>query len=81
MRTRLIDLLVYAYLTLCNFDNIIHAINETLISIIIFWHKSKVFVEINDPFSSVNFYNKFYYFLSNNTNTIHVISEKISKDI
>ena len=31
-----IDLLVDACLTLCNFDSIMHAINELLISIIIF---------------------------------------------
>ena len=50
-----IDSLVHACLTLCNFDNIMHAINQTLISIIIFWDKPKVFVEINCPLSSVNF--------------------------
>ena len=54
-----------------------HAINETLISITIFWHKPKVFVEINGLSSSVNFYNKFIPFLSSNTNTIHAISEKV----
>ena len=54
-----------------------HAINETQISTIIFWDKSKVFVEMNDPVSSVNFYNKISFFLSSNMNTIHVISEKI----
>ena len=69
--------LVHACLTFCNFDNITHAINETLISIAIFWHKPKVFVEINGPLSSLNFYNKFIHFLSSNTNTIHVISEKV----
>ena len=33
--------------------------NKTLISIII-CHKSKVFVEVNGPLSSVRLYNKFY---------------------
>ena len=27
-----------------------------------FWHKSKVFVEVNGPISSVKLYNKFYCF-------------------
>ena len=54
-----------------------HVINETLISIIIFLHKSKVFLEMNGPLSSVNFYNKISFFLSSNTNAIHVTSEKI----
>ena len=58
-------------------SDVMHAINETLISITIFWHKPKVFVEINSPLSSLNFYNKFIHFLSSNTNTIHVISEKV----
>ena len=41
-----------------------HAINETRILITIFWLKPKVFVEINGPLSSVNFYNKLFHFLS-----------------
>ena len=49
-------------LTLCNFDNIMHAINETLILITIFLLKPKIFVEINGPLSSMNFYNKFIHF-------------------
>ena len=65
-----INSIVHACLTSCNFDNIMHAINETLISIIMFWHKSKVFVEINGPLSSMNFYNEISFFLSSNTNTI-----------
>ena len=28
--------------------------------ILIFWHKSKVFVDVNGPLSSVKLYNKFY---------------------
>ena len=55
-----------------------HAINETLISPIIFWHQPKVFVEMNGLLSSVNFYNKFH-FLSSNTNIIYIISENIKK--
>ena len=51
--------------------------NVKLISIIILKHKPKVFVEINGPLSSVNFNNKFFHFFMSNTNTIHVISEKI----
>ena len=69
------DLSLYRLASSCMFD-IMHTINKTHISIIIFWHKPKVFVEINDPLS-VNFNNKFFHFLSSNTNTIHVISEKI----
>ena len=56
-----------------------HAINETLISTIIFWHKSKVFVEMNGLLSSVNFYNKISFFLSSSTNSIDIISENIKK--
>ena len=37
----------------------------------------KGFVEINGPLFSMNFNNKFFHFSSSNTNTIHVISEKI----
>ena len=54
-----------------------HAINKTLISIIIFEHKPNVFVEINGPLSSVNFNNKFFHSFMSNTNSIHVLSEKI----
>ena len=60
--------------------DIMHAINKTLISIIIFKHKHKVFVEINGPLSSLNFNNKFIHFFMSNTNTIHVISKKVKND-
>ena len=42
--------------------------------------KPKVFVEVNGPLSSVHFNNKFFHFLSSNTNTIHVIGEKIKSN-
>ena len=57
--------------------DIMPPINKTLISIIIFKHKPKVFVEINDSLSSLNFNNKFIHFFMSNTNTIDVISEKV----
>ena len=45
-----------------------------------FRHKSKVFVKVNGPLSSVKFYDKFSC-LSSNRNTIYVISEKFENCI
>ena len=61
------DLNLYRLASSCLFDIMQFqqhdAINETLISTTIFWHKSKVFVEMNSPLSSENFYNKISFFI------------------
>ena len=73
-----IHLLVHACLTLCNFDNIMGAINKTLISIILFGINLRfLFSEVNSPLSSVKFYNKSYCFYTEYRNTIYLICEKI----
>ena len=50
-------------LTQCNFDNINYARDERNAKFDhYFWHKSKIFIEVNGPLPSAKFYNKFYCF-------------------